>query len=155
AAEILATAPGYRAGQDDALVAGHLERAGDLGAAAARWLSAAHHARDVRGNVEAFRHLSRAIAILPRDAHAERYAARSEREAIFGAGGRRARQLLELGRMRRDAEALGDPARTADVLGRLGQLYLDAGRIAAARRMLADALAAARATGAPLAEAEV
>src|SRR5262249_3125275 len=152
AAALLAGGPGYRAGQDDAVIAGHLERAGDLDAAAQRYLAAASHARDVRGNVEAFRHLTRAIAILPADAFAARWAARSERAAVLRAWGQRARQLLELGRMRRDA--VGDAAKVADTLTRLGLLYVDAGKLDAARRALAPAFDAARPAGSALAEAE-
>jgi predicted ATPase len=155
AAQLLAGGPGYRAGQDDAVVAGHLERAGDLDAAAQRYLAAANHARDVRGNVEAFRHLTRAIAILPADAHRARLAARAEREAILRTWGQRARQLRELGRMRREAEALADPAKIADTLTRLGLLYVDVGKVDAARRVLAPALDAARASGESRLEAEV
>jgi predicted ATPase/tRNA A-37 threonylcarbamoyl transferase component Bud32 len=154
AADVLSAAPGYRAGQDDALIARHLERAGDLPAAAARYLAAAGHARDVRGNVEAFRHLSRAIAILPREAHLPRFTARAEREAILRAWGQRARQLRELHLMRREAEALGDAAKLADTLTRLGQLYADAGKLAAARAVLGPAVDAARRAAAPLLEAE-
>ncbi len=155
AAERLLGSPAYRAGQDDALIGRHLERAGEHGEAARRYLAAAHHARDVKGNLEAFRLLTRALALLPRDAHAERFAARGEREAILRAWAQRPRQLRELHHMRREAEAAGNPRWIADALTRLGQLYVDAGKLTAAARILPPALEAARASRDALAEAEV
>lgn len=154
-ADRLAGSPGYRAGQDDAVLARHLERAGDGAAAAQRYLAAAMHARDVLGNAEAFQHLSKALALLPREAHAERLEARGEREAILRAWGHRAQQLRELHQMRREAEALGDAARIADVLSRTAQFYLDVDKAPQAQRVLGPALAAARASGQRLVEAEV
>jgi eukaryotic-like serine/threonine-protein kinase len=156
AAERLAAAPGYRTGQDDAVIARHLELAGDGTAAARRYLAAAHHARDVRGNLEAFRLLTRALTLLPRGAGTgtHRFAARAEREAILRAWAQRPRQLRELHLLRREAEALGDPAHLATALGRLTQFYLEVGRPAGARRTLPAAKAAARASGDRLAQAE-
>jgi tetratricopeptide (TPR) repeat protein len=155
AAERLIGAKGYRAGQDDAIIARHLERAGERPAAARRYLAAAMHARDVRGNVEAFRHLGRAIALLPRDAHDERFAARVEREAILRAWAHRPQQLRELHLMRREVQAAGDSGKLAGVLTRLGQFYLEVGKQSGARRVLGPAADAARAAGDKLAEAEV
>jgi tetratricopeptide (TPR) repeat protein len=154
-ADRLAGSPGYRAGQDDAILARHLERAGDGTAAAGRYLAAALHARDVLGNAEAFGHLGKALALLPRHAHASRLEARGEREAILRAWGHRAQQLRELHQMRREAEAIGEPARVADVLARTAQFYLDVDKAPQAQRVLGPALSAARASGQPLVEAEV
>jgi tetratricopeptide (TPR) repeat protein len=154
-ADRMASSPGYRAGQDDAVLARHLERAGDGEAAAQRYLAAALHARDVLGNAEAFQHLSKALALLGRDAHADRLRARGERETILRAWGHRAQQLRELHQMRREAEALGDPATIADVLSRTAQFYLDVDKTPQAQRVLGLALSAARASGRRLVEAEV
>jgi eukaryotic-like serine/threonine-protein kinase len=155
AAERIGGAPGYRSGQDDALVARHLELSGDTTSAAERYLAAAMHARDVRGNVEAFRHLSRAIELLPAPSHAVRFDARAEREAILRAWAQRPQQLRELHLMRREADALGDEAKQVEVATRLGQFYIDVGKGSAAEKVLAPALEAARKLGAPLAEAQI
>ncbi len=57
----VAGASNYRVGQDDAMIARHLELAGDEVAAAERYLRAATHAVDLGGNADAFRQLSRAL----------------------------------------------------------------------------------------------
>jgi tetratricopeptide (TPR) repeat protein len=147
--------PAYRTGQDDAVIARHLELAGDGAAAARRYLSAAMHALDVRGSAEAFRHFTSALALLPKAAHAERFSARAEREAILRAQARRPQQLREIHHMRREAEALGDSSKVALALSRLAQLYMDVGKTPAARRTLGPALDAARKAGDRLAEAGV
>jgi tetratricopeptide (TPR) repeat protein len=154
-AERLATAPGYRAGQDDARLAHHLELAGDHALAAERWLRAARHALEVRAGAEAYRHFSRALELLPRSAHAERFAAHAERELLLRAQAMRPRQLREIHLMRREAETLGEPAKVSQALTRLAQLYLDVGRQPAARRTLVHALAAAQKAKDSLAEAAV
>src|SRR5262249_51793489 len=61
----VATAANYRSGQDDALIARHLELAGDQAEAGDRYLRAATHAVDLGGNADAFRQLSRALKLLP------------------------------------------------------------------------------------------
>jgi serine/threonine protein kinase/tetratricopeptide (TPR) repeat protein len=155
AAELVKRAPGYREGQDDALVAHHLEAAGDAAEAARSYQQAATHALDVRANAEAFHHLSRVIELLPKEAVAERFAARAERESILRAWAQRHKQLRELHHMKREAEALGDPTRLADVMTRLAQLYLDVGRAPIAKRMLGPALDCARRAGDRVAEAAV
>jgi tetratricopeptide (TPR) repeat protein len=154
-AERILASPAYRAGQDDAVLARHLELGGDAAGAARRYLAAAHHARDVRGSAEAFGHFSRALALLPREAHAERFEARAEREAILRAWARRPQQLREIHLMKREADALGDAAKLAQSLVRLAQFYLDVGKAPAAKRTLAGAMEAAKKAGAARAEAEV
>jgi tetratricopeptide (TPR) repeat protein len=57
--------------------------------------------------------------------------------------------------MRRHAGALADAGKLAETLSRLGQLYVDAGKLAAARAVLAPAAEAALVAGSPLAQAEV
>ncbi|MBI4508288.1 MAG: protein kinase [Deltaproteobacteria bacterium] len=140
-AERLSQAPDFRMGRDDAVVAHHLELGGKHDVAARRYLAAARHAISIHANVEAFQHLTRAIALLPRDAHAERYDARAEREAILRTWARRPQQLREIHHLRREAEALEDKARLAQAQMRLAEFYLDIGKAPAARRALAPALA--------------
>src|SRR6185369_7927717 len=123
--------------------------------AARRYLSAAAHALDVRGSTEAWGHLTRALRLLPKAAHEDRFAAHAEREHILRTQARRPQQLREIHQMRREAEALSDAGRLAQALTRLAQLYLDVGRAPAARRTLGPALDAARRAGSRLAEAGV
>ncbi len=154
AAEQLASSATYRAGQDDAVVARHLELAGDASAAADRYLKAASHAIDVGGNADAFRQLTRALKLLPAKEHERRFAARRQREEILGRLARRAEQLRELQNLQKDAEALGDHSKLALAHSRLAQFYIDVGKAPAASRAVAPALEHARKAGDKLAEAE-
>ena len=77
------TAPGYRSGQDDALIARHLELAGDEVPAADRYMRAATHAMDLGGNADAFRQLSRALKLIPLADHERRFSAHGKREEIL------------------------------------------------------------------------
>src|SRR5437588_12349336 len=95
-AERIAGAAGYRPGQDDALIARHLELAGDEGAAADRYLRAAGHAVELGGNADGFRQLSRALKLLPETDHERRFAAHRMREEILKRLAKRPQQLREL-----------------------------------------------------------
>ena len=79
AADRLGNSPSYRPGQDDAVIARHLELAGDAVAAADGYARAAAHAVEVGGTQDAFRQLTRALKLLPASEHARRFAARSQR----------------------------------------------------------------------------
>src|SRR6185295_4143453 len=92
----IAGAPAYRLGQDDALIARHLELAGDAIAAAERYLRAAGHAVELGGNADAFRQLSRALKLLPEADHARRFATHRLREEILRRLAKRPQQLREL-----------------------------------------------------------
>ncbi|HUH03424.1 MAG TPA: tetratricopeptide repeat protein [Kofleriaceae bacterium] len=149
-----AGATSYRPGQDDAVIARHLELAGDASAAADRYLRAANHAIDVGGNADAFRQLTRALKLLPDDDHERRFTARHQREQILGRLARRPEQLREIHNLRKDAEAIGDPSKIALAHSRLAQFYIDVGKAPAASRAVVPALEYAREAGDPLAEAE-
>ncbi|RMH41431.1 MAG: tetratricopeptide repeat protein [Deltaproteobacteria bacterium] len=155
AARRIEVSPAYRPGQDDAVIARHLELAGDAADAADRYVRAARHALDVGGGSDALRQLYRALKLLPADAYEARFEARRMREEILRAAGKRPQQRREIDRMRKLADALGDDARRAQAHARLAQFYLDVGRAPAAQRAAAAALDAARRSGDPLAEAEV
>src|SRR4030042_1859852 len=71
------------AAQDAALIARHLELAGDDGQAADRYLRAANHAVELGGNADAFRQLTRALKLLPADDHERRFTAHRLREEIL------------------------------------------------------------------------
>jgi serine/threonine protein kinase/tetratricopeptide (TPR) repeat protein len=150
----IAGAASYRAGQDDAVIARHLELAGEGSAAADRYLRAANHAIDVGGNADAFRQLTRALKLLPDDDHERRFVARHQREQILGRLARRPEQLREIHNMRKDAEAIGTPGKIALAHSRLAQFYIDVGKAPAASRAVVPALEYAREAGDPLAEAE-
>ncbi len=155
AAARLGSAASYRPGQDDAVIARHLELAGDASQAAARYLQAAKHAIGVGGGADALRQLTRALKLLSPDDHEARFAARRQREDILRNLGRRPQQLREIDRMRKEAEALGDRRKLAHAQARLIQFYIDVGKPAAARRAVDPALTAARAAGDHLAEADI
>jgi tetratricopeptide (TPR) repeat protein len=151
----IAGAPGYRLGQDDALIARHLELAGDDVAAADRYLRAAGHAVDLGSNADAFRQLSRSLKLLPADDHERRFTAHRLREEILRRLARRPQQLRELHALRKAAEHLDDPARLATAHCALAQFYIDVGKAPAALRAAAPALQYARDAHDPLLEAEV
>jgi eukaryotic-like serine/threonine-protein kinase len=150
----IAGAPGYRLGQDDALIARHLELAGDDVAAADRYLRAAGHAIDLGGNADAFRQLSRVLKLLPAADHERRFAAHRLREEILRRLAKRPQQLRELHALRKAAELLGAPSKLAVAHAALAQFYIDVGKAPAALRAIAPALAYARDAGDPLLEAE-
>jgi serine/threonine protein kinase/tetratricopeptide (TPR) repeat protein len=150
----IAGAANYRIGQDDALIARHLELAGDNTAAAERYLRAANHAVDLGGNADAFRQLSRALKLLPVGDHDRRFTAHRLREEILRRLAKRAQQLRELHAMRKEADAIGDPGKLATAHCALAQFYIDVGKAPAALRAVAPALQYARDAKDPLAEAE-
>ncbi|MBS1119006.1 MAG: serine/threonine protein kinase with repeat [Deltaproteobacteria bacterium] len=150
----IAGAPGYRLGQDDALIARHLELAGDDVPAADRYLRAAGHALELGGNADGFRQLSRALKLLPAADHERRFAAHRLREEILRRLAKRPQQLRELHALRKEAEALGDPGKLAQAHCALAQFYIDVGKAPAALRAAAPALQYARDAKDVLLEAE-
>jgi tetratricopeptide (TPR) repeat protein/class 3 adenylate cyclase len=156
AADRLLRSQAYRKGADDARLADHLFQAGDRAAAGRALVSAGVYARDNASNADAFSLLTRALECLPPDAHLERWQAHNEREQILRGLGKRPAQLREVHAMRKHAAALGPEGkqREAEAFCRLGLLYLDVGKHAAARRELDRALSLSRAAGAVLVESE-
>ena len=150
----IAGAPGYRQGQDDALIARNLELAGDDAAAAERYLRAAGHAVELGGNSDAFRQLSRALTLLPVGDHDRRFTAHRLREEILRRLARRPQQLRELHALRKQAELLTDPGKLAIANCALAQFYIDVGKAPAALRAVAPALQYARDANDALLEAE-
>jgi serine/threonine protein kinase/predicted ATPase len=150
----IAGAAGYRPGQDDALIARHLELAGDSVPAAERYLRAASHAVELGGNADGFRQLTRALKLLPETDHERRYAAHRLREEILRRLAKRAPQLRELHGLRKEAEAIGDPGKLAATHCALAQFYIDVGKAPAASRAVGPALEFARKANDQLAEAE-
>jgi eukaryotic-like serine/threonine-protein kinase len=154
AASRIADSPSYRPGQDDALVARHLELAGDAELAAARYTRAATHAIDLGGNADAFRQLERALKLLPESAHGRRFETHRLREELLRRVARRPQQLRELHALRREGELLGEPDKLALAHSLLAQFYIDVGKAPAAARAVAPALEMAQRSGDKLAEAE-
>ncbi len=153
AAEHLERGP-KRGRAQDAIIARHLELAGDHALAAERYLAAARAAVDVGGNADAFRQLTRALKLLPPSDHERRFQARKLREEILRRLPRRPQQLREIHNLRKEAEALGEASKLALVYARLAQFYIDVGKAPAASRAVAPALQHARDAGDALAEAE-
>ncbi|MGZ3407884.1 MAG: tetratricopeptide repeat protein, partial [Polyangia bacterium] len=138
-----------------------LAASGDRPAAGRALISAALYARDNASNADAFQLFSRALDLLPTDAHEARHQVHAEREQILRGWGKRPAQLREVHHMRKHAAAMsamqpsGAGGRLeAEAFCRLGLLYLDVGRHAAARRELDRALELAQRAGAPLVESE-
>ncbi|HEY1552868.1 MAG TPA: protein kinase, partial [Kofleriaceae bacterium] len=154
AAARIANAAGYRIGQDDALIARHLELAGDNLPAADRYLRAAGHAVELGGNADAFRQLGRALKLLPELDHERRFNTHRLREEILRRLAKRPQQLRELHALRKAAEAARDPGKLAIAHCALAQFYLDVGKAAAALRAALPALQYARDAGDVLGEAE-
>ncbi len=154
AAELLATSKAYRPGQDDAVIARHLELASEGKAAAKRYLRAARHAVDVGGNADAFRQLTRALKLLPERDFERRFTARTLREQILGRLARRPEQLREIHKLREVAEKLRDDSKIARAYARLAQFYIDVGKAPAASRAVGSSLEHARDGEDQLAEAE-
>ncbi len=154
AAARIGSATGYRVGQDDALIARHLELAGDNVAAADRYLRAAGHAVELGGNADAFRQLGRALKLLPEDDHERRFTAHRLREEILRRLAKRPQQLRELHALRKAAEGTREPAKLAVAHCALAQFYIDVGKAAAALRAALPALQYARDAGDVLGEAE-
>jgi serine/threonine protein kinase/tetratricopeptide (TPR) repeat protein len=150
----IAGAANYRLGQDDALIARHLELAGDAVPAADRYLRAAGHAVELGGNTDAFRQLARALKLLPEHDHERRFSAHRLREEILRRLAKRPQQLRELHAMRKEAEALADASRLATAHCALAQFYIEVGKAPAALRAVAPALQYAREAGDVLGEAE-
>ncbi len=139
AADRLQKSSTFRAGADGARLADHLEAAGDRAAAGRALIVAGLYSRDTAGNTEAFQLFTRALTLLPADAHDGRYQAHQEREQILRGWGKRPAQLREVHAMRKAGASLpGDEGRRreAEAYCRLGLLYLDVGKHAAARREL-------------------
>ncbi|HEY7956885.1 MAG TPA: protein kinase [Polyangia bacterium] len=157
AADRLRRSPRYRQGLDDAPLAEHLEAAGDKPAAARALIEAGLYARNNAGNAEAWRLFTRALEILPPDNVDDRYTAHAEREQVLRGWGKRPAQLREVHAMRKAAVAAPGAVglrREAEASCRMGLLYLDVGKHAAARRELDRALKAAREAKDPLVESE-
>jgi serine/threonine protein kinase/tetratricopeptide (TPR) repeat protein len=157
AADRLQRSPNFNAGADGARLANHLEAAGDRAAAGRALIQAGMYARDTAGNTEAFKLFSRALAHLPVEAFGDRYQVHQEREQILRGWGKRPGQLREVHAMRKAAAAMpGDEGRRreAEAYSRLGLLYLDVGKHAAARRELERAHKLARDSHDVLAESE-
>ncbi len=150
----IAGATSYRQGQDDALIARHLELAGDDIAAAERYLRAATHAVELGGNADAFRQLTRALKLLPSADHERRFTAHRLREEILRRLAKRPQQLRELHALRKEAELTADPGRLAIAHCALAQFYIDVGKAPAALRAAAPAHKFAKDAGDALLEAE-
>ncbi len=150
----IAGAANYRVGQDDALIARHLELAGDAIAAADRYIRAATHAVELGGNADAFRQLSRALKLLPSEDHERRFTAHRLREEILRRLAKRSQQLRELHALKKEAEAIGEAGKLAVAHSALAQFYIDVGKAPAALRAVGPALQFARDAKDLLGEAE-
>jgi serine/threonine protein kinase/tetratricopeptide (TPR) repeat protein len=153
-ADRIGHSPSYKPGQDDALIARHLELAGDDLAAAERYIRAANHAVELGGNADAFRQLTRALKLLPIDDHDRRFTVHRMREEILRRLAKRPTQLRELHALRKEAELTKNPAKLAIAHCALAQFYIDIGKAPAALRAANPAQQFARDAKDALLEAE-
>ncbi len=126
-----------------ARVARHLERAGDLAAAADAYLQAAARARAVYSNREALRFFARALSLLPPDAPGRFYAHEAREQILRGMGSPREQQL-ELEEMRECAKRGDDPAMMAMAMNRSARFELDHARTLGVAEYLEEALRSSR-----------
>ncbi|HET6612329.1 MAG TPA: protein kinase [Kofleriaceae bacterium] len=146
AAEVVLSG-GYRPGQDDAIVARHLELCGDAAGAARRYVSAAGYAATLGGHADAARQLARALKLSPATDHDLRFAIHTLRADVCQRLADRPAQLRELHRAHRMAVAKADPEAIAGAKGKLAVFYLEAGKLAQARNSAATALELSRKLG--------
>jgi len=125
-----------------ARVARHLERAGDLAAAADAYLQAAARARAVYSNREALRFFARALTLLPPKAPGRFYAHEAREQILRGMGSHREQQL-ELEALRSSAKQNGDPAMVAMAMNRSARFELDNSRTLGVADYLENALSCA------------
>ena len=143
----MAESSGYQRGKDDAVIARHLELAGDSGDAADRYLAAAAHAVDVGGNTDAFRQLTRALKLIPPTDHQRRFVARLKRAEILRRLSRKSAELREIENLLKEAEGIGEPKKLAIAGARLAAFYVELGKIGQATRAVSPALEHARESG--------
>lgn len=146
---------GYRPGQDDPVIARHLELSGDALGAARRYLAAAHHAAAIGGNADALRQLGRALKLTPRAQPALLLDIHTLRADMYHRLAKRPEQLREIHRACRLAESLGQPQAIASALSRLATFYLEAGKLAQAKKSAEQALDVAQQANDTAAAAEV
>ena len=146
-ADDLTKASAYQRGKDDAVIARHLELAGDNDDAADRYLAAAAHAVDVGGNTDAFRQLTRALKLIPPNDHERRFVARRQRTEILRRLSRKSAELREIENLLREAEAIGESTKLAIAGARLASFYVDLGKVGQATRAIDPALEHARKSG--------
>jgi len=154
AARRLAEAPGYRKGQDDPIIARHLELAVEDREAAARYIAAARYAIGVGGTGDAMRQLARALKLLGPDEHELRFEAYERRESILRHLARRGDQRADIQKMLATAKALEAPGKLALAQCREAQYLFDTGSTPAAQRSANLALASARVANHRLLQAE-
>ncbi|MCA9671845.1 MAG: protein kinase [Myxococcales bacterium] len=153
AAAQMAADAGYRPGSDDALVAWHLELAGDSEMALQSYLSAARYALARRADAEALRLFGRALRVLAPDQPAA-LEVHAQRERILAAWGRRRMQLREIRRLRRVAERVGDISWQARADTRLAELFTASGRARRALEPCASAIGLSRSIASSRLEAD-
>ena len=159
AAEAVSNSPSYSVGHDEAMIARHLELAGDPLAAAKRYHRAAECAVDVGGHDDALRQLTRALRLLedaPSD-NAERnrieFDLRRLREIIHSHRAEPDCQIEELQHLRRLAQVLAAPKNLAYAHARTAAHFLWHGRLTEASQSLSRTVRHARRGSLRLAEA--
>jgi predicted ATPase/class 3 adenylate cyclase len=121
-AEWLQAHAGERAGEVTALIADHLDRAGDESGARHYLRRAGEEAATTFANEEAVEYFSRALALTPPDHLAQRYDLHLARGQVYDLLGAREAQAADLAALEKLAEALEDRVKEAEIALRQARL---------------------------------
>lgn len=141
-----------RAGRLDefaGLLGEHAERAGDMTAAADRYLQAGGRAKARGATVEARKFLDRALDLLPPVDRERRWRVLLAREEVLGILGEPDAWRVDVAELLELAESLDDDARRAEVYHRQAEYARKTGDHRAGLRAADEAIAAARRAGNP------
>lgn len=128
AARQLQALPTYHALSHDAIIAYHLESAGEFARAAQFWASAADASQKLGANVESLQQLDHALRTTPATDQRNRFELYRTRAEVLRRLGKRPAQLRELSLAKRAADATGDALLIGTVHVLIGRLHLDVGQ---------------------------
>jgi class 3 adenylate cyclase/tetratricopeptide (TPR) repeat protein len=146
-ADWLVLRSGDRASEYFGLIAEHYERAGDIANAVDYLRRAGEDAARSYVNAAALDYLGRALALVPADDAATRFALLETRRAIYSNTGRRDKQAEDVAALEQVAEELGDDAFRARAAGTRAAFALLVGDYAGVAAAAARAVALAESTG--------
>jgi len=146
-ADWLVLRSGDRASEYFGLIAEHYERAGDIANAVDYLRRAGEDAARSYVNAAALDYVGRALALVPPDDAATRFALLETRRAIYSNTGRRGEQAEDVGALEQAAEQLGDDAFRARAAGTRAAFALLVGDYAGVTAAAARAVALAESAG--------
>jgi len=146
-ADWLVVRSGDRASEYFGLIAEHYERAGDIANAVEYLRRAGEDAARSYVNAAALEYLGRALALVPADDAATRFALLETRRAVYSNTGRRREQAEDVAALEQAAEQLGDDAFRARAAGTRAAFALLVGDYAGVAPAAARAVALAESAG--------